>query len=365
MIEKGFDAEVLTTIDRSSEHQKGETISEHRENLQIYRFAGENPASLSMLMFSHILRKNYSLIHLHGAYWLSDFVSWIGSRVKKTPMVVTSHAHNSLERFMESKSRASIARQRILEKWFVQDSPTCVFIAFTRTQAQVYRRLGISNIEIIPHGIDPKVFEVPSDPAILQKYNLGEFNILCVGATDLRKGQHLIVNGMPNIIREYPDTRLLIVGRSLSRYQREYLAMLKNQVRKLGLQRKVTFFDEISRDELIQLYLASSVFALPTRAEMFGLIFLEAMGAGLPIVSTDRPYIKEILGDGEAGILVDRQKESIENAILTLLGDESIRKKLGNNGKKLVRQKYCLKDVVQKHWQLYQRVMAAAENSDR
>jgi glycosyltransferase involved in cell wall biosynthesis len=162
---------------------------------------------------------------------------------------------------------------------------------------------------------------------------------------------------MPNIIREYPHTRLILVGRSFTQSQKEYLQTLKNQVRSLGLQEKVIFIDNISRDELIQLYLASSVFALPTRAEMFGLVFLEAMGAGLPIVSTNRPYIKEILGDGEAGIVVERQRKSIENAILTLLGDQSIRKKMRDNGKKLVHDKYCLDNVIQKYWQLYQKIM--------
>ena len=357
MIRKGFNVEVLTTLNPEA----GKKRLEEYKNLSIYRFAQDNPLSSGINVFSHIVKRRYSLIHMHGMHWLVDDVSWAASKIKNIPMVITSHAHDTFERFMESKSRMSILRQRIRAKWFIKDSPTCVFIAFTRTQAHVYRKLGINNIEIIPHGIDPKVFEVPHDPSIPQKYDLGEFNILCVGAADLRKGQHFLVGAMPRIIREYPDTRLILVGRSHGWYQKKYLAMLKKQVSKLGLQRKITFFDEVPRDELIQLYLASSLFALPTRAEMFGLVFLEAMGAGLPIVTTNRPYIREILGDGEAGILVQRQKESIENAILTLLGDAPLRRKLGNNGRKLIQNRYRLEDVIQKHWQLYEKIMATAK----
>jgi glycosyltransferase involved in cell wall biosynthesis len=358
MIQKGFNAEVLTCA--RANPLAGEKQLEEYENLRVYRFVQDNAFSLGIDVFSHIAKRRYSLIHMHDINWFSDYMCWIASRIKNVPMVVTSHAHNAFERFIESKSRAFMLRQRILEKWFIVDSPTCVFVAFTRTQAEVYRMLGIRNIEIIPHGIDPKVFEVPRDPAIPQKYDLGEFNILCVGAADFRKGQHFLVNGMPKILSEFPDTRLIIVARA---YQKEYLKMLKNQVKRLGLQAKVKFYDEVPKDELIQLYLASSIFCLPTRAEMFGLVFLEAMGAGLPIVTTNRPYIKEILGDGEAGILVQRHQQSVENAILKLLGDKSLRRKLGSGGRKLIRDKYCLDDVIQKHWQLYKNIMEAAQNS--
>jgi len=362
MIQKGFKTEVLTTLTS----QKDQKQCEEYENLSIYRFMKVNTPphilSFGIHVFSHIAERRYSLIHVHNINGFADVASWIASRVKNTPMVFTSHNHDAFERFLASEPSASPLRQKISQKWFVKDSPTCVFTAFTKTQAQIYQRLGINNVEIIPHGIDPKVFEVQLDHTIVKKHNLDEFNILCVGVIDPRKGQHFLVSSMPSIIKEYPHTRLILVGRSFQQYQREHLHMLRNQVRSLDLQEKVIFIDNISRDELIQLYLASSVFALPTRAEMFGLVFLEAMGAGLPIVSTNTPHIKEILGDGKAGILVERERKSIENAILTLLGDEPIRKKMGNNGKKLVHDKYCLDDVIQKYWQLYEKIMAVAQN---
>lgn len=358
MIQKGFKTEVLTTLTSEKNQQRFEEY----ENLSIYRLSSNitTPArmiSFGINVFSHVAEKRYSLIHMHNVNGFDDFVSWIVSRVKNTPMVFTSHNHDAFERFLTSEPNASAFRQKMSQKWFVKDSPTCVFTAFTKTQAQIYQRLGINHVEIIPHGIDPKIFEVQLDHTIEKKYDLDELNILCTGVIDPRKGQHFLVGSMPNIIREYPHTRLILVGRSFTQSQKEYLQTLRNQVRSLGLQEKVIFIDNTSRDELIQLYLSSSVFALPTRAEMFGLVFLEAMGAGLPIVSTNRPYIKEILGNGEAGIVVERQEKSIETAILTLLGNESIRKKMGDNGKKLVHDKYCLDNVIQKYWQLYQKIM--------
>jgi glycosyltransferase involved in cell wall biosynthesis len=86
---------------------------------------------------------------------------------------------------------------------------------------------------------------------------------------------------------------------------------------------------------------------------MFGLVFLEAMAAGLPIISINKPYIREIIRDGEAGILVEREQRSIENAILRLLGDSALRRRLGTNGRQIVEQKYRLDKVIQQYWNLY------------
>lgn len=354
MIEKGFDVEILTAL----YPERGEARHEIHENLQINRFAKENLFPFGTRLLSHMMKKDYSLIHLHTIDWLVDYVPWIVSRIKNIPMIFTSHRHDLLEPLLESESKMSLMRKKTLKNVFmVRDSRTCVFIAFTRSQAESYKKLGIKNIRIIPHGIDPAAFQIEPDNKINEKYGLEEFNILCVGTIEPRKGQLLLIKIMPRILREFPHTKLLLLGRTYAEYQKEHLRTLRSHVNKMSLNDKVVFLNDVAKNELIQLYLSSSMFVLPTEAEMFGLIFLEAMASGLPIISTNKPHIRELLGNGEAGILVDRDQKAIEDAIIRLLEDSALRRRLGNNGKRVVEREYRLDKVIQQHWDLYRSLL--------
>ena len=344
MLRKGFDVEVLTKL----YPERNETEYEVNNGIKVRRFP-KSPAKFCASLLKYMLKNDYSLIHLHTVGFLEDYVPWIVSRMKKTPMVFTSH-NPDLPSF---ENRSDIKAQIFKKSLRIRDSETSIFIAFTEWQANLYRKWGIRNIRIIPHGIDPTVFDIDKDYEVAKKYELEENNILCVGQIDPRKGQHLLVESMPEILKNHPKTKLLLVGRAFEEYQREYLEMLKSKIDKMGLKKNVAFLNDVSKDELIQLYLLSDVFAFPTDAELSPIVLLEIMAAGLPSISTDRPYIREILQDGDAGILVRREQKEFEREIISLLSDESLRKRLRKNGKKAVEEKYRLDKVVEAHWELY------------
>lgn len=350
MLEKGFDAEVLTMLNS----ERNELEYENQGRLQINRFAHDNMTFFNARLFQHLIHNNYSLIHLHSINWDTNYLSWIASRVKRIPLVFTIHDPICLIPLMEPQSKASLWQKTraIRNVKLTRDSKTCVLVAFTNVQAESYNRLGIKNVKVIPHAVDTKVFESIPDKEIQKKYGLDEFNILCVGVAQQRKGQRFLINSMPKILKEYPKTKLLLAGNTYFRSSTEYV-ILKSLVNKLCLEDKVLFLNDVPKTELIQLYLSSTLFALPTETEMFGIVFLEAMAAGLPIIATDKPYLQEIVGDGEAGVLVERRQDCIENAIMRLLGDQKLRNKLGNAGRARVQKNYRLDLVIQKHWELY------------
>ena len=337
MLEKGFDAEVLTMLNS----ERNEVEYENQGKLQVNRFKHDNITFFNAKLFEHLIRNNYSLIHLHSINWDTNYLSWIASRLKKTPLVFTIHDPICLIPLMEPQSKASFWQKTraIRNVKLARDSKTCVLVAFTNVQAASYKRLGIKNVKVIPHAVDTKVFENTPDNKMREKYGLDEFNILCVGVAQQRKGQRFLINSMPKILKEYPKTKLLLAGNTYFRSQTEYV-FLKSLVNKLGLEEKVSFLNDVPKTDLIQLYLLSTLFALPTETEMFGIVFLEAMAAGLPIVATNKPYLQEIVG--EAGILVDRQQDFIETAIMRLLGDQKLRNELGNAGKARVQKDYRL-----------------------
>jgi len=359
MLEKGLNVEVLTEL----YPERAEVEYEALENLQIYRFkADTNSAranlSFSARLFRHMIKRDYSLINLHTIDLYANHIVWLVSKLKDIPMIFTSHSPLLMENLLKAESGISFSGKEALRaRSLLWDSPTCVFIAFTECQAELYRKVGVKNIRVIPHCIDPRVFQVEKDNRIAIKYGLDENNILCISTMEPRKGQDLIIESMPKILKEFPNTKLLLSGRTYEQCHREYLKKLELLVSKLNLNDRVVFLGDIPKEDLIQLYLLSSIFVLPTESEMFGLVFLEAMAAGLPVITTNKPYTAEILDNGKAGMLVEREQTEIGNAILQLLGDKELRKKMGADGQKTVEQKYCLDNIVQQYWEFFKSLL--------
>jgi glycosyltransferase involved in cell wall biosynthesis len=354
MLEKGFNAEVLTAW----HPEMNETQYENHGAFQIQRFNKRHNLSFGVKFFSHLMKRKYSLLHLHDIEWYVNYLPWMASKLKKTPLVFTSHSPVLMESLLSLQSTRSFKRKALLRNVFLlRDSTECVFIAFTQCQAEFYKTIGIKNIQLIPHGIDPQVFEIERDRTIPDKYGLDYHNLLCVGTIEPRKGQILLVKSLPKILSEFPKTKLLLLGRTYTQDHREYLNSLKFHIAKLNLEHKVVFLDDVPKRDLVQLYLHSSLFVLPTEAEMAPLVFLEAMAAGLPVVSTKKPYLNEILGNCEAGVLVERERKSIEDAILNLLSDKALMRQLGDNGKRIVERKHRLDKITQQYWDLYKSLL--------
>lgn len=348
MLKKGFDVEVISRLYQ----ERNERDLEFNDGIKIRRF----PKKIGKFFPSlarHMLKNEYSLIHLHTISFVEDYVPWFISRLKKTPMVFTSHSPELPSLEIRKDIKAKIFKKSLK----IMNSESSIFIAFTKFQADLYKSFDIENIKIIPHGIDSTVFDVDKDYKAAEKYGLGENNILCVGQIDPRKGQHILVKSMTEILKHQQKTKLILVGRCSKPFQKDYSKMLKSLIEKLNLKNNVMILNDASKDELIQLYLLSDIFAFPTDRELSALVYLEAMAAGLPIISTDRPYIREILQNGDAGLLVKREQKEFEEGIISQLVDESLRKRLSENGKKAVEEKFRLDKVVEEHWKLYKSLM--------
>lgn len=351
MRDHGFDVDILTKRGGFFP-EKNADAHEVNNGLHVSRLP-ESHLGFSTNVFKHIVENKYSLVHLQTVDALEDFSAWAASTARHVPMVYTQHSPDMETIGKRTDIKARIARAN----WKLMNSDRCVFIAYTRWQESFYRGLGIKNIRIIPHGIDPGVFDVERSQSFAFKYNPEEHNILCVGNIDPRKGQHYLIESMPAILKEFPRTKLFLVGRAFYDHQIAYKKRLEEEIRKMGISDHVVFINDAPRDELIQLYKWSDVFAFPTDAELFSIVILEALAAGLPIIATDRPYIREPLQDGKAGVLVSRDTKSFRDGIIELLGDKVMRDRISANERKAVDEKYHLKKVVDAHWDLYRSLL--------
>ncbi len=172
---------------------------------------------------------------------------------------------------------------------------------------------------VIPNGIDYARFAAPGIQPI-ERYNDGRPNILFVGRMEKRKGFRHLIRAYPYIKAAIPDARLLVVGA----YSDEEKAPFIRYARTHRL-RGIHFVGWVSREDLPRYYRTATVFCAPsTGFESFGIVLLEAMAAGLPIVASDIAGYRLVLNDGVQGRLVQPENEvSLAGAIVELLRDST------------------------------------------
>ena len=155
----------------------------------------------------------------------------------------------------------------------------------------------------------------------------------------LLKGQRELISLWPQVIAEFPDVELCVVGDGDGRKELETLA------RAHGVERAVRFTGAVPDDELSRLYAASDVFAMPSRGEGFGLVFAEAMAHGLPCIASRADAGSEVVAGGETGIVVDPgSPQELWKALRTLLSDFGLRRRMGEAGRRRAAEVFSVED---------------------
>lgn len=184
--------------------------------------------------------------------------------------------------------------------------------------------------QIIPNGIDFEKFgpHVQPDPAVLSNRP----TVLFVGRYDEpRKGFRYLLEAMVRVQREVPEARLIVVGPGDG-------DGLNRQIERMDLQ-NVQVIGEVSNEALPGLYAACDVFCAPsTGRESFGIILLEAMALGKPVIASDIDGYRSVTRDGQEGLLVEpRNPDMLSNAILRVLREPDLARKLGLAGRERAR----------------------------
>jgi glycosyltransferase involved in cell wall biosynthesis len=197
----------------------------------------------------------------------------------------------------------------------------------------IRRHYGVAEetIRLVPEGIDLARWD-----GIARQYSRDSDGrtIVCVARQYRRKRIQDLLRALVLVRREFPAVRAVIVGDGPehARWRR-----LKTE---LGLEDIVDMRGEVgSDDEVARLYRKADIFCLPSIQEGFGIVFLEAMANGLPVVSTNAAAIGEVVPHGQAGLLVTpRDVSALAESLLALLRDQELRERLGEFGRRHVRQ---------------------------
>lgn len=194
----------------------------------------------------------------------------------------------------------------------------------------------------LPSGVDTELFQPATREqrhATRQRFNLSPTApvVSCISRLVPRKGQDLLIEAMPNVLREYPDATLLIVGSG--RIERQ----LKHKAAPLG--ESVRFLGRLEHADMIDVLAASDVFAMPARTrgggldvEGLGIVYLEAQACGVPVIAGASGGAPETVTP-RTGVVVDgRGVDKLTDAITNLLSDAGMRARMGAAGRRHAEQ---------------------------
>jgi glycosyltransferase involved in cell wall biosynthesis len=308
----GHDVTVLVTnptIRTSMETLNGVRV------IKAARLATVASTPLSLSLPWHLARQRPDITHLHFPYPVGEMAQYLCGHSRHT--IVTYHSdvvrQATILRFYTPFMRrmlASVDRIIATTPRYLESSATL----------QAFR----DKCCVIPFGIDRRRFLQASSTAgdaLRVRYGGGPL-LLFVGLLRYYKGLQYLLDAMPQI-----PARLLIVGEG------PMGDSLRTQARELELDDKVVFVGRVSDEDLPIYYRAADLFVLPAseRAEAYGLVQLEAMSSGLPVVCTElgtgTSYVNR---HGESGLVVPpRDPGALAQAINVLLADEALRHRLG------------------------------------
>ena len=288
-----------------------------------------------------LARENFNIIHLHEP--LMPMLCSAVLRFSNTANVGTFHA-------CEGKPGYNWGRP--ISTWMISRRVRKLHgrIAVSQPARDFHAKHVPGHYEIIPNGIDLERFTMDVSP--FEEYRDGRLNILFVGRLEFRKGVNYLLKAYLHIKSEFPNSRLLIVGpgtRLRKRYERW---IQKNRLE------DVIFIGYVSSDDLLRYYQTADIFCAPaTSRESFGIVLLEAMAMGKPIVATNISGYASVATDGEDSLLVPPQNDrELAWALGTLLSDENLRREMGTRGRQKA-ERYSWEHVAQRVLDYYVAVL--------
>ena len=244
-----------------------------------------------------------------------------------------------------------------LEEETAKNSTLIVTISkYSLEKIKNYYDVDEAKVRIVPNGVDPEKFKpIENVEAAKRQFGLGTAPcVLFVGSLIPRKGLPFLAEAAKKIVKEYRETKFVIVGDGPLRNQ------LTSYLEKANLSGNFMFLGNVKENVLSALYNCADVFALPSIQEGQGIVLLEAQASAKPVVAFDVGGVNEAVRNTETGLLVRRgSSDELANALLKLLGDKALRKSMGVNGRRFVTENFTWDICAQRMLKVYHEALAA------
>ncbi len=294
--------------------------------------------------------KDADIIHAHNAYVAASALK-IARRVG-AKFVYT--CHNG----MWCSDRVNLYEEyliRRLESKVIKESNISIAVS-QNLRENIIRKGKVPEDKLVTiyNGVDINFFNPNVDcNDIISKYNLeGDFIVLFVGRISPAKGLECLIKAA-NILKDQP-IKFLIVGPFKYMFHEgdstaKYAKLLLELVKKYNLKKRVMFTDAVPRSDLPKFYAACDVFVLPSVYEAMGMVLVEAMAAGKPIIGSRVGGIPEIIEEGKNGLLFGlKSYEDLAEKILMLMENEKLKNKMGRTSRRIVEKIFSWRNISKK-----------------
>lgn len=291
-----------------------------------------------MMRYGDILRltdalqkQAYDLVHIQTPF-VAHYAGVKLARLLGLPVVETYHT--LFEEYLfhyvpySPRSLMRFAARRFTSR---QCNQVDAMIVPSTPMLEVLRAYGVDTpVEIIPTGLQPDRFRPGDGPAFRRKHGIdaGRPVLVHVGRVAHEKNIGFLLYVLDRVRREVPDVLMIIAGEGPA------LAGLKKLAARLDLQAHTCFVGYLSRDgELLDCYCAGDAFVFASRTETQGLVLLEAMALGVPVVSTAIQGTQDILKGACGALIAEDDIGGFSAKVITLLRDAALRQRLSGEGR--------------------------------
>ncbi len=314
--------------------------------LQIFTFV-----LTEMLATLKALAKNkFDIIHAH---WIlpQGIIAIIAKFIFRKPVVVTVHGSDIF----------GLRSLDYVKKFVLKHCNVCTVNSKSTFDAvkELYPK---TNISLIPMGVDFQMFNREKrDENWRKKFGNKAQIILGVGRLIKWKGFEYLIRAFYHVLGKFPDAKLVIVG---SGPEEGDLREIANEL-DIEINKDLFFLGNVEHSNLSHIYATSDLFVSPSitdsrtgEKEGQGLVILEALASGLPVVASKNGGIVDMIDGRSTGLLFnERDYEDLSKKIIYILSNDEIGKRLSENGLKFVRNKYAWKKIGLQFSELYKEVV--------
>ncbi len=336
---------------------------EETEGFKVYRSRTEvgHPNFLNWaFLFNHFLEKrlavanndfDFDLIHIHD--WLVA-PSGIGFKhFLSKPLVCTMHSTEHGRSSLHDPDSYMIDGM----EWWACYEAGRIIVTSNSMKGEICGHFNVphENVDVIPNAVEVEKYHTDVDRrAVRRRFGVGDHEklVLYVGRLVPQKGVEYLIRAMPRISWRFPEAKFVIVGEGWMRGHLEWLADQSGQ------RWRTNFTGFISDEDLIALTKGADVMVVPSVYEPFGIVALEGMAAGVPVVASQVGGLAEVVEHDKTGVWAyPRSPDSIAWGVERVLSDTGYRDWLVKNATEAVKSRFSWEAVAKQTVEVYKRVL--------
>lgn len=298
----------------------------------------------------------FDLVHIHGLYLYPTMAAARACRRQGVPYVISPRGMLDPHAIHLRSTWKKKLYIWLVEKRNLRGAAALHFTASEEQQLVAQSGWRLPGF-VVPNALNLAEFPELAEQDATGK-TIGE-SVLFLSRIHPKKGLDLLIPAFAQVVAQRPGAKLHLVGPD----EDGYLAQVKAWIASHKLEDHVTYAGMLLGQDKLHAYQQADLFVLPSYSENFGIVVIEAMACGKPVVITDRVNICQDVKQARAGLVTRCDANEIAQAILTLLADPVLAREMGRRGRKLVEEKFTWERAAAEMVGQYRQIVARKNSS--